>query len=545
MFDLHSLVRPHLLGLQPYSSARDEYTGSEGVFLDANENPFGELNRYPDPLQKALKQQLGAVKQIPEENIFIGNGSDEVIDLVFRFFCRPGEDEALIFTPTYGMYEVAAAIHDAPLRKEPLTGDFQIDLASIPRILSNPSLKLIFICSPNNPTGNLIDREAIRQLLEGFRGIVVVDEAYADFSEQPSWKEAIAEFPNLIVMQTLSKAWGLAAARIGMAFADARIISLFNKIKPPYNVSALNQEAAIEALGRKDMFEARRAVILSEKERLLRVLQDFSFVKKVHPSDANFLLVEMADGPGAYQFLLEKKIIIRNRHGQAPNCVRITVGSPQENDRLIRALQAYGGEENEDGEEKNGGRQAKVERSTSETQIAVTLRLDGKGKGDIRTGLPFFDHMLDQLARHGGMDLSIRTKGDLEIDEHHTIEDTALALGQAFREALGNKAGIERYGFLLPMDDCLAQVAIDFGGRPWLVWDADFRREKIGGMPTEMFMHFFKSFSDAAQCNLNIKAEGTNEHHKIESIFKAFARAIRMAVRRNGEEGVPSTKGIL
>lgn len=533
MFDLNSLIRPHLHALKPYSSARDEYTGREGIFLDANENPFGMLNRYPDPLQKALKKKLGEIRQAPEECIFIGNGSDEVIDLAFRIFCRPGQDEAMIFTPTYGMYEVAAAIHDVSLKKVPLDADFQIDLSCLPDILTHESLKLIFICSPNNPTGNAIYREAVERLLEQFKGIVVVDEAYIDFSDQPSWKDAIGRYPNLIVMQTLSKAWGLAAVRVGMAFADARIISLFHKIKPPYNVSALNQQAAIEALDRRQEFEGRRAVILSERERLRRALQALPFVKKIYPSDANFLLVEMEDGPAVYRFLTGKKIITRNRHQQIANCVRITVGSLSENDQLLHELQAF------------GGRRSAIARSTSETQIAVSLNLDGQGRGDIRTGLPFFDHMLEQIARHGGVDLTIQAKGDLQIDEHHTIEDTALALGQAFREALGNKAGIERYGFLLPMDDCLAQVAIDFGGRPWLVWNAEFRREKIGDMPTEMFMHFFKSFSDTAQCNLNIKAEGTNEHHKIESIFKAFARAVRMAVRQSGGEGVPSTKGVL
>jgi histidinol-phosphate aminotransferase len=338
MLDLDKLIRPHLRVLKPYSSARDEYAGTEGIFLDANENPFGTLNRYPDPLQKRLKEKLGAIKQIPEEYIFVGNGSDEVIDLAFRIFCRPGEDEALVFTPTYGMYEVSAAIHDVALRSMPLNKRFQIDPGCIPDILAMPALKLIFICSPNNPTGNAIDRSAVERLLEQFPGIVVVDEAYIDFCEQPSWKEAIGRYPNLIVMQTLSKAWGLAAARIGMAFADARIVELFNKVKPPYNVSALNQQAAIAALEQKELFEANRDLILREKEKLQKALGAMPGVVKVYPSDANFLLVEMTDAPAAYQALLEEKIITRNRHRLVHNCLRITVGSPEENELLLKKM---------------------------------------------------------------------------------------------------------------------------------------------------------------------------------------------------------------
>ena len=338
MFDLDELIRPHLRSLKPYSSARDEYTGTEGIFLDANENPFGVLNRYPDPLQKALKEKLGAIKQVEEDCIFIGNGSDEVIDLAFRIFCRPGQDEALVFTPTYGMYEVAAAIHDVALRQIPLDERFQIDPECIPDILAMPALKLILICTPNNPTGNIIDREVVERLLEQFQGMVVVDEAYIDFCEKPSWKEAIKRYPNLIVMQTLSKAWGLAAARIGMAFADARIIELFNKIKPPYNVSALNQQAAIVALEQKEVFEANRALLLREKEKLQKALAALPGVVRVYPSDANFLLVEMTDAPAAYEHLLSKRIITRNRHKLVHNCLRITVGSPEENELLLKKM---------------------------------------------------------------------------------------------------------------------------------------------------------------------------------------------------------------
>ncbi len=334
--ELNKLVRKNILFLEPYSSARDEFSGADGVFLDANENPFGEFNRYPDPHQKLLKQRLSEVKSFPAEQIFVGNGSDEVIDLVFRIFCNPGEDKALIFTPTYGMYEVSAAINEVELIKVPLTSSFQLDFETLENYLDDEKLKLIFICSPNNPTGNSIQH--IETVLQKFHGIVVVDEAYIDFSNTLSLLSQIAEYPNLLVMQTFSKAWGLAAARVGLAYGDKQVISFLNKIKPPYNVSGPNQSAALNALDDFSGFQQRKAIILQQKSWLENQLASVAVVLKVYPSESNFLLVEMTDAIAVYNALVEQKVITRNRHSLVKNCIRITVGSPEENRKLLEAL---------------------------------------------------------------------------------------------------------------------------------------------------------------------------------------------------------------
>ncbi|MCT4011343.1 histidinol-phosphate transaminase [Elizabethkingia anophelis] len=338
-FNLENLVRPNILKLKPYSSARDEYKGSTGIFLDANENPFGNLNRYPDPYQKEVKEKLSALKSIPVSQIFLGNGSDEVIDLVFRIFCTPGRDKALVFTPTYGMYEVSANINDTELLQLPLNSDFQIDKESILPFLTDENLKLIFICSPNNPTGNSI--ENVDLILENFNGIVFVDEAYIDFSTQKSWAEKLSQYPNLIISQTFSKARGLAAVRVGIAYSSPEIIALFNKTKPPYNVSQLNQEAALIALLDDKRYQSEIKTILGEKERLEKELLQLSVIKKIYPSDANFILVEVNDADGIYNNLVQQKIITRNRNSVIAACIRITIGTTEENNQLIAALKAY------------------------------------------------------------------------------------------------------------------------------------------------------------------------------------------------------------
>jgi histidinol-phosphate aminotransferase len=337
-FNLENIVRPNIWSLKPYSSARDEFTGKEGIFLDANENPYGTLNRYPDPYQRQLKDKLSAIKNVSPENIFIGNGSDEVIDLAFRIFCEPDKDLALTFSPTYGMYDVSAAINNIGLIKLPLSKDFQIDLQVTRRFIDQENLKLVFLCSPNNPTGNTMSREAIEMILENFSGILIIDEAYIDFSSHASTIELIQKYPNLIVSQTFSKAWGLAAARVGIAYAHPQIIQLYNKVKPPYNVSTLNQRAALEALNAPEKFEKKKSIILKEKENLKADLQRCSLVKKIYPSDANFLLVEVGDADKIYNALVQQKVITRNRTKQVRNCLRFTVGTPEENNQLLQAL---------------------------------------------------------------------------------------------------------------------------------------------------------------------------------------------------------------
>jgi len=338
MKDLEKLVRGNNRSLVPYSSARDEYSGDPGIFLDANENPYGTLNRYPDPYQRKLKKEISRFKNVPEENIFLGNGSDEAIDILFRVFCNPSSDKALIFPPTYGMYEVCAAINDTQIIRIPSDDEFRININRAGEVLGDEKLKLIIICSPNNPTGNSALPNDIEYLLSNFRGIVAIDEAYIDFSDKPSFSGFLGKYNNLVVLQTFSKAWGMAAVRVGMAFADPMIISWFNKVKPPYNISGINQEAVLETLKSRDVFAKNLKSILEERQKLTDSLQRIGYVEHIYPTDANFVLVRVFDADRIYDQLLEAGIIVRNRNRVIGNCLRITVGTPEENDRLISSM---------------------------------------------------------------------------------------------------------------------------------------------------------------------------------------------------------------
>lgn len=333
MKSITNLIRKNILSLTPYSSARDEYKSNQGIFLDANENPFGNLNRYPDPYQWRLKQILSSQKKVGIENIIIGNGSDEIIDLVQRVFCEPNEDTIIICPPTYGMYEVYANINNVGVISIPLTEDFQLNTEAIVATKA----KILYLCSPNNPTGNSL--ENLEYIIENFNGIVFLDEAYIDFSEQASLVSKIKQFPNLIVSQTFSKARGLAAARIGIGYANETIISFLNKVKPPYNVSQLNQEAAVQSLADEANFKSKVQLIISEREVLKQSLLALDFVIRIYPSDANFLLVEMENATTIYNSLIEQQIITRNRSSVVENTIRITIGTPRENQQLVYALQ--------------------------------------------------------------------------------------------------------------------------------------------------------------------------------------------------------------
>ena len=338
MNKLKSIVRDNILQLSPYSSAREEYYSNKEILLDANENPYGLLNRYPDPFQNKLRASLSKMKKISKASIFIGNGSDQIIDLAFRVFCNPGIDKALTFTPTYGMYQVTADINNVELIKLALNKDFQIKKEGLKALLKNPSIKLLFLCSPNNPTGNCINKEDILFLAENFSGVVVIDEAYIDFSSRPSAIQLINSFPNLIVVQTLSKAWGLAGARIGIAYSNPELIGLFNKIKPPYNVSELNQKAACEALAKKQDYINQKRAILNEKEKLVNQLDEIEEVIKVFPSETNFLLVQFKNPQKIVRRLQKNRIIVRDRTKEIKGCLRITIGTAEENKLLVNKL---------------------------------------------------------------------------------------------------------------------------------------------------------------------------------------------------------------
>ena len=332
MDNINNLIRKNIISLTPYSSARDEYKSNEGIFLDANENPFGSLNRYPDPYQWRLKQVLSSQKKIAIENILIGNGSDEIIDLVQRVFCEPKEDKIIICPPTYGMYEVYANINNIEVVSIPLTEDFQLNAKEI--LAQNA--KVLYLCSPNNPTGNSLKN--LEYIIENFNGIVFLDEAYIDFSEQPSLVSKISQYPNLIVSQTFSKARGLAAVRVGIAYANEAIISVLNKVKPPYNVSQLNQETAVKSLADEANFKSNVQLIIAEREKLKIALLELDFVVKIYPSEANFLLIEMENATAIYNSLIEQQIITRNRSSVVKNTIRITIGTPRENQQLLYAL---------------------------------------------------------------------------------------------------------------------------------------------------------------------------------------------------------------
>ena len=347
MFNPNNVVRNNIRNLKPYSSARDEFKGEANIFLDANENSLGSpllkwYNRYPDPMQWKIKQKLSVIKQVPVDQIFLGNGSDEPIDLLFRCFCEPGVDEVIVFPPTYGMYEVSANINNVHLSKVPLTKEFQLDLEALESAIK-PHSKIIWICSPNNPSGNSIDRQDIEMVLNNFDGLVVVDEAYINFSRQKSLVTDLADYPNLVVLQTLSKAWGLAGLRVGMAFASSEIIGYLNKVKPPYNISEPVQELALKALDEIGQVNDMILQLVDARKQL-----ELDFVKspqvvKVYPSDANFLLVEFTQARAMYDYLVGKGIVVRDRSNVllCDNCLRITVGTDAENLKLVNAINSF------------------------------------------------------------------------------------------------------------------------------------------------------------------------------------------------------------
>ncbi len=344
MFNLQNLVRENIKRLTPYSSARKEFTGAAQIFLDANENSFGSplarnYNRYPDPLQWKIKEKIAEMNSVNPQNIFIGNGSDEAIDLLFRIFCEPRKDNILICPPTYGMYQVSADINDAEIKRANLTEDFQLDFAKIENEIDE-NTKLLFICSPNNPTGNAFAKFDLSNLARKFNGIVVVDEAYIHFSRENSMLEELENLPNVVILQTFSKAWGLAGLRVGLAFANEEIIQLFNKVKPPYNISEIAQNAILDALENRQEVEHNISQIINEREKLIENLSKLSIAMKIYPTDANFILVKTVDAEKIYRFLLDEKIVVRNRNNVelCEGCLRITIGTPEENESLLKSL---------------------------------------------------------------------------------------------------------------------------------------------------------------------------------------------------------------
>ena len=595
-------VRPNIQDLTSYTSARDQYGQDQGILLDANELGLGPaipstdagqlvstntLHRYPDPYQRELRTAIAKLRGVHADQVFTGNGSDEAIDLIIRLFCEPAKHRILCTPPTYGMYKVSARIHDIAVDQAPLNPDFSLHPKAIIDAIS-PETRVLFLCSPNNPTGTMANESDLRYLCEHAGCLVVIDEAYIDFSQAESMAKSLEEFPNLIVLQTLSKSFGLAGIRLGIALASKDIIAYFDKIKAPYNINSLSAEVALSALQQPEIMRVKVQEILLERtyvterlELLKQILNSEPIsLGAIFPSQANFVLFQIDQALRIQQALAEQKVILRYRGNElhCENSLRLSIGSREENNSFFEALinvLGYQGpayknmikelnlqpkdsaldQENNAQNSKSvqatnqaqSPRKATVSRHTSETKIDITLNLDGTGVHHIKTGLRFFDHMLEQIARHGLIDLDIQCQGDLHIDEHHTIEDVGIALGQALSQAYGDKRGIDRYGFVLPMDEARATVALDLSGRPYLVFNASFDRVYVGDIPTDMIEHFFYSLATHMQATLHIDVLGANDHHKVEACFKGLARALKQAIEHNPRISgqVPSSKGSL
>ena len=541
----NNITRKTVLEMQAYS-ARGGST--DALHLDANENPYApppvsstkDFNRYPEQQPAALRARLASLYGARPEQVMVGRGADEGIEVLLRTFCEADEDNILICPPTFGYYKTCAQIQGAGIIEAPLNDDFTWNEALILKTANAAeNLKAIFICTPNNPTGSEASQSFIEQLCREFPNtLIALDEAYAEFSDAPSFAGRIDEFPNLFVMRTLSKAYALAGVRGGVAIADPRVIEMMLKVLPPYPIARPVEQAIMTALSPSAMsvHADRIAETLEQRARMAEELTRSPFVKTVYPSAANFLLLDIIDDNVLFTELTKRNVKIRDYRNSAGK-VRISIGSPEENSI---ALKAFGVSPKNISQDRIG----EEFRKTNETDIAVRVNLDDTRVVKIDTGIGFYDHMLEQIAKHGGMGLTLTCEGDLHIDGHHTIEDTALAFGTALKKALGNKAGIGRYGFTMPMDETQARVAIDLSGRPAAVFKGEFPTDHVGDFPVEMCPHFFESLAQTLGAAIHIDVEGENSHHMIEACFKGVGRALRPAFAIVGGD-IPSTKGSL
>lgn len=543
------------------------------VKLDANENPYGPSPKarqalaqlpyahiYPDPESRALRAALAEFTGIPAEYLLAGAGADELIDLLLRVLLEPGE-RVINCPPTFGMYPFDTLLNAGQVINVPRREDFSLDLAAIQAAVAEFNPKALFITRPNNPDGSMPTAEQIEALL-ALPVLVVVDEAYIEFTqgggrlgEDLSLIRRVPAQENLVVLRTFSKWAGLAGLRVGYGAFPAWLMPVLWRAKQPYNVNVAASSTAIAALQDLEFLAENVQRIRAERARLLALLRGVHGLEPLE-SQANFILCRVSDRPALEwkEQLLRAGVMVR--HYDTPllrQCIRISVGRPEDTDALLAALgQPVGA--NTPGIPVTGAppaprRSAQIDRRTNETQVQITLDLDGSAHHDIQTGIPFFDHMLAQLAVHGLLDLTVKAQGDLEIDPHHTTEDVALALGAAFAQALGDKAGIARMASAeCPMDESLAHVALDFSGRPYCVFQADWHGPAVGGLPVSLFQHFLESFAVQARCTLHAEVRyGRDDHHQVEALFKALARALSAATRidprRAGQ--VPSSKGVL
>jgi histidinol-phosphate aminotransferase/imidazoleglycerol-phosphate dehydratase/histidinol-phosphatase len=552
MDTLKDIFRPEILALQAYSASWREGTDrATHRYLDANENPYlalGDrtgLNVYGEPQDSVLRSAVAGLHGVEAENVLLTAGSDSAIDAIVRAVCRAGVDAVTICPPTFGMYAQYAAVQGAGVLRVPLVGeDFALDVAGV--LATDP--KVVFIPAPNAPLGHAMDREAVLDVVRGMQGraLVVVDEAYADFTDVPAgFVQDLADFENLVVLRTFSKSRSLAGGRVGYALAHPFVIDQLVKVCPPYAMGTGAVLAAREAISAVGLAAARRSIdrLKENRERLRLGLEGLVGVRRVHPSQGNFVFVEFEDCLKAEESLRRSGILVRPFDD--PRGLRITVGTVEDVDLVLSAL---GGTQ---AEARRSERVGEAVRRTGETEIRVWVDLDQASGGEvISTGIGFFDHMLDQIRRHGGFALAVECRGDLEIDAHHSVEDSAIALGSALRQALGDKRGVER--FAAPLDEALAEVVLDLSGRAHCTFSAKFdQADRILGVGTgvpisvDLVEHFFRSLCDAMGATLHLSLKGsTNSHHLVEAGFKAFGRALRLAIRRSGD-GIPSTKGVL
>ena len=551
---LERLARPEILTLPPLdvSASANTLFAADAIRLDANENAYAPLvegglaarvNRYPEPQPARLRGVMAALYGVESENLVVTRGADDAIDILIRTFCRPGEDAVSVCQPTFSAYAQFAWLQGARVIETRLDANFDFDAeAFLAAVKDEANLKLAFICAPNNPTGNPVPRADIIRVADALpETIIVLDEAYIEFSDQPSLAAEAARRDNLVVLRTLSKAYGLAGARVGCAIGTQELIDLVSRALPPYPMPSLSIEAALAVLSpsRRPVHAERIARITADRERMAALLPASPLVKSVRSGGGNFLFLEVDEPAPLAAKLRALGIRVRFRPNAAPGGIRLSIGTEAENEAARAAFGlAPGGKP---------ARRAETVRDTKETRIAVAVDLDADGPRRIDTGIPFYDHMLDQVAAHGGFALTLACEGDLEIDAHHSLEDCALAFGSALSKALGDRRGIGRFGFSLPMDETEAHVLIDLSGRPYSVFEGDFVASHIGAYPTEMTRHIFRSFADNLGAAIHVRVTGENDHHKTEACFKAFGRALRQAVARDGAgaEAVPSTKGVL
>ncbi|MEP3891805.1 MAG: histidinol-phosphate transaminase [Hellea sp.] len=540
-----NIARKAIVDFAAYS-ARGGSTGA--LHLDANESPYApppvrgakSYNRYPEQQPPALQRRLADLYGTSADRLMVGRGADEAIEVLLRTFCEDGQDNILICSPTFGYYKTCAQIQGAGIIDVPLTQDYQWDSdAVINAAKAAKNLKVIFLCTPNNPTGTVIEDDLVEQLCEACPNtLIVIDEAYEEFSSKPSYIPKTESYQNLIVMRTLSKAYALAGVRGGVAIADPRVIKLMLKVLPPYPIARPVEDAILAALSPAAMstHAARLEEWITERKRMFDQLKKSAFISKVWPSEANFLLIDVKNDEDLMRELARHHVKIRDYRATTGH-MRISIGSPEEN---TIALQAFGVAV----DYKQPDRIGEVHRTTKETDISVRVNLDDASVIKTDTGIGFYDHMLESLAKHGNFGLVLTCKGDLEIDAHHTVEDCALALGTALKEALGDKAGIGRFGFVMPMDETQARVAIDLSGRAAMTFKGDFPTDHVGEFPAEMCPHVFESLAQTLGAAIQIDVEGENTHHMIEASFKGVARALRPAFARSGTD-IASTKGVL